>query len=99
MGFFLLEWLSCIQRIQASVKQNARMVSNPTPIPRSPPVSSTFPPPLPPPFAPPRRYILKTVHSGNALVGTCRMGASAQDGSVVSSQDMTVFGVKGLRWG
>ena len=42
-------------------------------------------------------YIKKTAHSGNALVGTCRMGASASDGSVVSSEDFSVFGVEGLR--
>ncbi len=35
-------------------------------------------------------YIRKTIHSGNALVGTCRMGGSKADGSVVSSADLKV---------
>lgn len=39
----------------------------------------------------------RTVHSGNALVGTCAMGASASAGAVVSSADLSVFGVDGLR--
>lgn len=42
-------------------------------------------------------YVRKTVHSGNALVGTCRMGASAADGSVVSSDSFKVHGVEGVR--
>lgn len=42
-------------------------------------------------------FVRRTVHSGNALVGTCRMGASPADGSVVSSQDFKVHGVQGLR--
>ena len=40
---------------------------------------------------------MKTAHSGNALVGTCRMGTSASSGAVVSSEDFKVFGVEGLR--
>jgi len=42
-------------------------------------------------------YIRRTVHSGNALVGTAAMGASAAAGAVVSSADLSVFGVAGLR--
>lgn len=42
-------------------------------------------------------YIRSTVHSGNALVGSCRMGTSLEEGAVVSSRDMRVFGVNGLR--
>ncbi|PNH05783.1 Choline dehydrogenase [Tetrabaena socialis] len=42
-------------------------------------------------------YVRRTVHSGNALVGTCAMGASAAAGAVVSSADLKVFGVAGLR--
>lgn len=42
-------------------------------------------------------YVRKSVHSGNALVGTCKMGVSPSDGSVVSSSDLKVFGVEGLR--
>jgi len=42
-------------------------------------------------------FIKKTAHSGNALVGTCRMGTSPHQGAVVSSEDLTVFGVEGLR--
>lgn len=41
-------------------------------------------------------YIFKTVHSGNALVGTCKMGTSVSDGSVVSSKDLRVFGISNL---
>jgi len=41
-------------------------------------------------------YIRKTAHSGNALVGTCRMATSAAEG-VVSSSDLRVFGVENLR--
>jgi len=43
-------------------------------------------------------FIRKTVHSGNALVGTCRMGKSpAEEGAVVSSKDLKVFGVENVR--
>ncbi len=42
-------------------------------------------------------FIRRTAHSGNALVGTCRMGASAHDGSVVSSSTLKVHGVEGVR--
>ena len=42
-------------------------------------------------------FIRKTAHSGNALVGTCRLGVSAEDGSVVSSESFQVHGVDGLR--
>lgn len=42
-------------------------------------------------------YIRRTAHSGNALVGTCKMGRAPSDGSVVDSRDLTVFGVDGLR--
>lgn len=35
--------------------------------------------------------------SGNALVGSCRMGAAPTDGSVVSATDFGVWGVRGLR--
>ncbi|PNW75136.1 hypothetical protein CHLRE_12g514200v5 [Chlamydomonas reinhardtii] len=42
-------------------------------------------------------YIRRTVHSGNALVGTAAMGASPAAGAVVSSADLKVFGVEGLR--
>lgn len=42
-------------------------------------------------------FIRKTVHSGNAVVGTCRMGPSAESGAVVSSSELSVFGVEGLR--
>ena len=41
-------------------------------------------------------YIRSTLHSGNAIVGTCKMGASAEDGAVVDSQ-LRVHGVAGLR--
>eukprot|EP00798_Chlamydomonas_sp_ICE-L_P008080 gene8081-1322_t len=41
--------------------------------------------------------IRRTVHSGNALVGTCRMGVDSHDGSVVSAKDMKVHGIEGLR--
>ncbi|KAK9805156.1 hypothetical protein WJX72_002610 [[Myrmecia] bisecta] len=40
-------------------------------------------------------YIRETLHSGNAIVGTCRMGASDRD-AVVDSQ-LRVFGTRGLR--
>jgi choline dehydrogenase-like flavoprotein len=42
-------------------------------------------------------YVRKTACSGNALTGTCRMGASASDGSVVSAADFGLWGVDGLR--
>lgn len=41
-------------------------------------------------------YIRSTLHSGNAIVGTCKMGASAAEGAVVDSQ-LRVHGVAGLR--
>ena len=41
-------------------------------------------------------YIRRTLHSGNAIVGTCQMGASATAGAVVDSQ-LRVHGVQGLR--
>lgn len=42
-------------------------------------------------------YIRETLHSANAIVGSCRMGVSPQDGSVVSSSTLKVHGVEGLR--
>eukprot|EP00878_Enallax_costatus_P001969 GHUV01002133.1.p1 GENE.GHUV01002133.1~~GHUV01002133.1.p1 ORF type:complete len:615 (+),score=207.39 GHUV01002133.1:83-1927(+) len=42
-------------------------------------------------------YVRKTACSGNALVGTCRMGQAPTDGSVVSSNDFSMWGVNGLR--
>lgn len=42
-----------------------------------------------------KNFILDTVHSANAVVGTCRMGVD--EGSVVSSKDMKVHGIDGLR--
>jgi len=42
-------------------------------------------------------YIKKSVCSGNAVVGTCRMGLSPADGAVVSANDFKVFGTNGLR--
>lgn len=42
-------------------------------------------------------YLRTSVCSGNALVGTCAMGISAQQGAVVSSDDLKVFGVSHLR--
>lgn len=42
-------------------------------------------------------YVRKTACSGNALVGTCRMGKAPTDGSVVSSNDFSLWGVNGLR--
>jgi len=44
-----------------------------------------------------RRYVRKTACSGNALTGTCRMGAAPTDGSVVSASDFSLWGVQGLR--
>lgn len=41
-------------------------------------------------------YIRATLHSGNAIVGTCKMGASAAEGAVVDSQ-LRVHGIAGLR--
>ena len=41
-------------------------------------------------------YIRRTLHSGNALVGTCAMGTSPQSGAVVDP-DLRVYGVEGLR--
>ena len=42
-------------------------------------------------------YVRRTACSGNALVGTCRMGAAPTDGSVVSAADFGVWGVDALR--
>lgn len=42
-------------------------------------------------------YVRDSCCSGNALVGTCRMGSAPSDGSVVSSKDFTMWGVEGLR--
>lgn len=42
-------------------------------------------------------YIRASVHSGNALVGTCKMGLSPEEGAVVSPADLSVYGVEGLR--
>ena len=42
-------------------------------------------------------YVRDSCCSGNALVGTCRMGSAPTDGSVVSSKDFTMWGVEGLR--
>jgi fatty acid photodecarboxylase len=42
-------------------------------------------------------YIAKTLHSGNALVGTCAMGLDAAAGAVVSPENLKVHGVNGLR--
>jgi fatty acid photodecarboxylase len=41
-------------------------------------------------------YIARTLHSANALVGTCAMGARAA-GGVVDPASFAVHGVKGLR--
>ena len=41
-------------------------------------------------------YIRKTIHSSNALVGTCRMGTAAENGDVVD-QDLKIFGLEGIR--
>ena len=41
-------------------------------------------------------YIKTTLHSGNALVGTCAMGLAPENGAVVDS-DLKVYGVRGLR--
>ena len=42
------------------------------------------------------RYIKNTLHSGNALVGTCAMGMAPEKGAVVDA-DLKVYGVRGLR--
>ncbi|GBF88787.1 choline dehydrogenase [Raphidocelis subcapitata] len=42
-------------------------------------------------------YVRRSACSGNALVGSCRMGAAPTDGSVVSAQDFSVWGVDALR--
>ncbi|KAL6758730.1 GMC oxidoreductase-domain-containing protein [Haematococcus lacustris] len=42
-------------------------------------------------------FIRKTTCSGNALVGTCRMGPASDSSTVVSHTDMSVHGVAGLR--
>jgi choline dehydrogenase-like flavoprotein len=41
-------------------------------------------------------YIRSTLHSGNALVGTCAMGLAPENGAVVDA-DLRVYGVRGLR--
>lgn len=41
-------------------------------------------------------YIRQTLHSGNALVGTCAMGLAPENGAVVDA-DLRVYGVRGLR--
>ena len=43
------------------------------------------------------KYIRETVHSANAIVGTCRMGPNPAEGSVVSSTDLKVHGIDGVR--
>lgn len=40
-------------------------------------------------------YLRKTMHSANALVGTCQLGPEGK--GVVSPEDLTVHGVQGLR--
>ena len=42
------------------------------------------------------QYIRETLHSGNALVGTCAMGLAPEKGAVVDA-NMKVYGVQGLR--
>jgi len=42
-------------------------------------------------------FIRSSTCSGNALVGTCRMGKPDDPGAVVSSTDLSVRGVSGLR--
>ena len=42
------------------------------------------------------QYIRDSVHTANALVGTCKMGASS-DSSAVVTPDLKVKGVTGLR--
>ncbi|KAI8103262.1 hypothetical protein M9435_004601 [Picochlorum sp. BPE23] len=41
-------------------------------------------------------YIRKSIHSSNALVGTCRMGANPESGDVVD-KDLRIFGLTGIR--
>lgn len=41
-------------------------------------------------------YVRDTLHSGNALVGSCAMGLAPEKGSVVDA-DLKVYGVQGLR--
>ncbi|GAB4823239.1 hypothetical protein N2152v2_010285 [Parachlorella kessleri] len=41
-------------------------------------------------------YIRSSVHSANAIVGTCKMGTNPKAGDVVDSQ-LRVFGINGLR--
>ena len=41
-------------------------------------------------------YIRRTIHSSNALVGTCRMGTSAANGDVVDN-NLRIFGLEGIR--
>lgn len=41
-------------------------------------------------------YIKRTLHSANAVVGTCAMGTAASRGAVVDGQ-LKVHGVEGLR--
>ena len=42
------------------------------------------------------QYVQDTLHSGNALVGTCAMGLAPEKGSVVDA-NLKVYGVQGLR--
>lgn len=42
------------------------------------------------------QYVRDTLHSGNALVGTCAMGLAPEKGSVVDAH-LKVHGVQGLR--
>lgn len=41
-------------------------------------------------------YIKTTLHSGNALVGTCALGVTPEKGAVVDA-DLKVYGIRGLR--
>ena len=42
------------------------------------------------------QFIIETLHSGNAVVGTCAMGLSPEQGAVVDA-DLKVYGVQNLR--
>lgn len=42
-------------------------------------------------------FIRETIHTANALVGSCRMGPDPTTGDVVSATDLKVHGVDGLR--
>ena len=41
-------------------------------------------------------YIRRTIHSSNALVGTCRMGTSGANGDVVDN-NLKIFGLDNIR--